>query len=323
MKIEGKEETDLRRMYGKDMSMQAIANYYGVSIGTIWSRFKEYKMSARTLSEIHRRYAINEDFFKMWSKEQAWLYGWALGDGNFTDPTTFRFTLQRGDKEVLEKFKILLKSEHPIYDEIRYDKKYKKNYYKSYIGFTSMKLVAGLRKLSYFDIPDIYLPDFIRGFFEAEGSLTKPHKRYPGFTAVLGQKKRGILDFISQSLKRLNIVRNGSFYHDKKNDVWTLKFNFYDTVQLCHFMYDDCDNLFLKRKKERFEDLMERWKKSKETYKQRWKEKSWVQKHSKKLNNGTITVDEIWQEENKIRKAPIKRSSVLRRINAMGYKTVN
>jgi DNA-binding FrmR family transcriptional regulator len=45
----------------------------------------------------------------------------------------------------------------------------------------------------------------------------------------------------------------------------------------------------------------------------------WLQKYHERIENGTITVDEILEEENKIRELPIKRSSVTRAVNAMGY----
>ncbi|MHC1610100.1 MAG: hypothetical protein ACXQTW_00600 [Candidatus Methanospirareceae archaeon] len=45
----------------------------------------------------------------------------------------------------------------------------------------------------------------------------------------------------------------------------------------------------------------------------------WLQKYRDRIEKGTITVDEILEEENRIREVPIKRSSVTRAINALGY----
>jgi hypothetical protein len=45
----------------------------------------------------------------------------------------------------------------------------------------------------------------------------------------------------------------------------------------------------------------------------------WLQKYRARIEKGEITVDEILEEENKIRSVPIKRSSVTRALNAMGY----
>jgi hypothetical protein len=45
----------------------------------------------------------------------------------------------------------------------------------------------------------------------------------------------------------------------------------------------------------------------------------WLQKYRERIEKGTITVEEILEEENKVRTVPIKRSSVTRAINSMGY----
>jgi len=45
----------------------------------------------------------------------------------------------------------------------------------------------------------------------------------------------------------------------------------------------------------------------------------WLQKYRDRIEAGTITVDEILAEENKGRESPIKRSSVTRAINSMGF----
>ena len=45
----------------------------------------------------------------------------------------------------------------------------------------------------------------------------------------------------------------------------------------------------------------------------------WLQKYRERIEKGEITVDEILEEENALRKVPIKRSSVTRAVNAMGY----
>jgi len=46
---------------------------------------------------------------------------------------------------------------------------------------------------------------------------------------------------------------------------------------------------------------------------------SWVQKYRERIERGTITLEEILEEENKIRDKPIKLSTVRRAINAMGF----
>jgi diacylglycerol kinase len=45
----------------------------------------------------------------------------------------------------------------------------------------------------------------------------------------------------------------------------------------------------------------------------------WLQKYRERIEKGTITVEDILEEENRIRKVPIKLITVTRAINAMGY----
>ena len=47
----------------------------------------------------------------------------------------------------------------------------------------------------------------------------------------------------------------------------------------------------------------------------------WLQKYRERIEKGTITVEEILEEENRIRDKPIKLSTVTRAINAMGFHT--
>jgi hypothetical protein len=46
---------------------------------------------------------------------------------------------------------------------------------------------------------------------------------------------------------------------------------------------------------------------------------AWLQKYREGIEKGTITVEDILEAENKIRKVPIKLSTVTRAINTMGY----
>ncbi|MCW3134646.1 MAG: hypothetical protein N2V78_09990 [Methanophagales archaeon] len=45
----------------------------------------------------------------------------------------------------------------------------------------------------------------------------------------------------------------------------------------------------------------------------------WLQKYRERIEKGTITVEDILEEENRIRKTPIKLITVTRAINTMGY----
>lgn len=266
---EGIEESELRYMHNvMQMSQRAIANYYGVGQGTVQKRMQECCVKPRTKSDAlvgnergrkSRRYSINEDFFKEWSFWSAWVYGWFLGDGSIASKNTLKFAVAHKDREVLYKIRKALGSEHPIIDISNWDKRYQKYYYASKVCFCSKDIVTDLKKLSYTGMPEACLPSFIRGFFEAEGSVgCYVNNRYLNGLLIkmhFYQSSKSILKFIFEQLKQHNAVTGGSLSKSRAND-WQLTFNLYDSISLYHYIYDNCSGMFLTRKKNKLEEAI-------------------------------------------------------------------
>ena len=236
-------KSDLRRMYEDEgMSQQEIANWYDVNNATISNRTKEFGIKARF------RYSVNEDFFKEWTKESSWLYGWFVGDGYILEERRLGFNLARKDKEVLYKFKKVMESEHPVKDRIvRFGEM-------SYLYIGTIEMVKDLRKLSYEDVPDWHRSDLTRGFFEAEGSvflnIDKRRNDDEHIQTNFAQKDTTILKWIWKVLRDEEVVEGGYL-------GWShLVFGESDSVSLYHYLYDDRGDLYLERKKNRFEELM-------------------------------------------------------------------
>ena len=200
------------------------------------------------------KYAINKSFFKSWSQESAWVYGWFLGDATFTESMRIRVELARDSEEVLRKFKGILDSEQPIKQRERGNSTF------SYIQFYSVELHNDFQELSYLDVPNEYLPDFIRGFFEADGcvrwSKSKLIKRGGAIRACFSQNDHEILEFIHSILLDKGVVQRG-FISQNHNSL-LLEFGIADSVSIYHYLYDDCGDLYSPRKKQKFEELIER-----------------------------------------------------------------
>ena len=255
-RIEGIEEMELRCLHDDEgMSQPSLAEYFNVSRQVIRSRMIEYGIKAHSISEAktgrsvpaRRVYNINEEFFEMWIPESAWAYGWILGDGNYTDSIRIRLWLSAKDEEVLYKIRDVFNSEHPIKRVTRNGRDY------SYILFNSVKLVRDISSLNYIDVPEVYFSDFLRGFFEAEGCVDFNNNT---IRTTITQNDYDILDFIYWCLHDFKIVNGGSLY--QHGNGWNLSFSKYDSISLYHYMYDDCGDMFLARKKERFEEIMEK-----------------------------------------------------------------
>lgn len=257
---------DLEQMYNKEgRTQQYIADYYGVNRWTIISRLKEYNIELRSRSEAmkghkgasYRMYSINEDFFKTWTPESSWLYGWFLGDGYYARGRCIGFVLTRIDREVLEKFKDVLESEHPIKDYEYWNNKTHKYYPVSKITFCSKELVGDLEPLSFYEVPECYFNHALRGFFEAEGSVYW-NKSGNNVGSALTQNDEELLEFIRFELQELKVVKGGSIQPNGNGN--NLVFSVNDSVSLYYYLYNNCNNILLKRKKEKFEELMERHK---------------------------------------------------------------
>lgn len=258
------QKSDLNKMYLDERApIKKIASYYDVSTTTILNRMRLWDIKSRpsNLPNQTRRRNINDIFFKNWNEESAWLYGWAIGDGNFTGKYSLRFGLQRQDKIILERFKNILNSEHPITDYIS------SNCYKSAMSsvqFCSQTLVDDIKHLDITEINNKYFMHFVRGFFEADGSVIldryKNRIKIGGIAVKFSQKKDEILKFLRDKLLNLGITLKGrlNFYKQdsRKNGMWELRYYTHDSLALYDYFYANCGELFLPRKKEKFEMLI-------------------------------------------------------------------
>ncbi len=210
----------------------------------------------------------NEDFFKKWSPEMAYVLGFFAADGNMLKNKRgacfIEFT--NTDKDLLLKIKELICPEHKI--SIRERDKHWKPAYRIQIGSKEIYndlISLGLtekksKKIKFPLVPKKMLAHFIRGYFDGDGSVVVSKFRRSNrggrlYTTILSGFICGCSDFLKvlhQKLKKIAKISGGIlYYHDKG---YRLTFSVKDSSVLYSFMYGDLkDNLFLSRKKEKFE----------------------------------------------------------------------
>lgn len=249
-------QEELQRLHDVEgLSQSKLASYFGVSVNVIHRRIHDYNIQPHDGGFGSRQYTLNEEFFDTWTPESSWVYGWALGDGNFTTRKELCFMLSEKDEEVLYKLSEVLGSNAPIKnrDALCADGMLASRP-ASRIRFHSMKLATSINELSYMDIPYKYFSHFARGFFEAEGSV---YWHRGMIESSMSQNDEDMLDFIRWCLTDLNVVKGGWLHRVGINkEGWKLGFSVRDTVSLYHYMYDNCGNMFLKRKKEKMEEMI-------------------------------------------------------------------
>lgn len=212
---------------------------------------------------------FDKDFFKKWSSEMAYVLGFLAADGYvYKNPRGSCYVcFCSTDREILEKIKLVLKSNHTI--GIRNKKlknKFWKNLYVLQIG--SKEVVSHLKKfgivqnksliIKFPKIPPKLLNHFVRGYFDGDGgvsfinSFRKDRDRY--YKNLLTSFTSGSKEFLVGLHKSLNkYIQGGSLSGGK--DCFHLSFSKNSSIALFKFMYNNIDsNLFLERKFNTFKE---------------------------------------------------------------------
>jgi len=200
-----------------------------------------------------RRYNVNHNFFKEWTPEMAYVLGWFFSDGNVSHKKEdISIHLNQKDHYILEKISGLMGSNRPISTFSN----------SSYLRINSKILANDLigigcipRKSLTLKFPDIkyeFLPHFIRGYFDGDGSIhfNKPNTIKITFIST----KKFLLD-LQKSLNDILNVKIGPLQSHHK--MWIALYYGDDARKICNWMYKNSKDLYLRRKRDRFDRHIE------------------------------------------------------------------
>lgn len=211
---------------------------------------------------------LNQDFFKKWSQEMAYVLGFFAADGsmlqNKRGSCFIEFTST--DNLLLEHIQKVCGSSHKISERPSRNNKWKQQYRLQIgskewfldltaLGFTQHKS----HTLMLPNIPDKYFGAFVRGYFDGDGCVYFKELEFAD-----REKKRWILmtlftsgsqDFLNELLVQLRPygIQGGSL--GKKERGMDLRFSHKDSLALYRLMYHTAptSDLFLPRKREKLE----------------------------------------------------------------------
>lgn len=220
----------------------------------------------------YRKYFFDFDFFEKIDNElKAYWLGFLYADGcilpvNKYGEQEFKLALAKEDLEILEHFKEDLHSTYPIREDRSKHEKDPSHQIQVLLSQRSQKTVEDLKKLGCVErksliltfpteeqVPSQFIYDFIRGYFDGDGSITGNDR---GYNIIFV----GTEDFIK---KLSTYFSGGSIYQDKrKTNSWyyNLGGNL-QVIQAYHLMYDN-KTRFLKRKYEKFQTLLSKYSES-------------------------------------------------------------
>lgn len=248
-------------------SLEDVAKIYNVSRVAVYKRLKKYDIKQRSKSEARieaqkqgklpqQFFDIDENFFTSWSPEMAYVLGLIITDGCISK--TGVISLSMNDRELLEKVKKVMGSEHNITPS-----KHQKGLY--YFHFAREKLVEDLYKFGIFprksltvkfpDVPQAFLANFIRGVFDGDGSVffDKRSQKFPLRSKFVSGSKN-FIEGLEKNLIFLGMPKR-TIYRQKTKNARSYMFIFAhrDSLKLFDILYKNAQNgLFLERKYKRF-----------------------------------------------------------------------
>lgn len=200
-------------------------------------------------SQNSRKYNINQDYFKTWSRNMAYILGFWFADGCIYRGRMFDITIHKKDKYILKQIANELKYEGNLYDYV--DRQASRLNFSCVTIYNDIVSLGGKENksldINFPEVPTEYLPDFIRGYFDGDGSicLIKNKRINTSFCS-------GSINFLNQLwdiLKKEAGITGGSINLNNSSLVFGKR----DSIKLGKYMYKDNPELFLSRKREKFD----------------------------------------------------------------------
>lgn len=204
-----------------------------------------------------RKYTLNEYFFDKWTSEMAYVLGFWFADGYMRKEKSYRIVFSSNDYELMQQIRRVLGSSHPLRRQI-HDKTLQMIIHSKYM-YKKLSKLGGLRNKSLImdfpDIPSKYLKDFIRGYFDGDGSVfyvnylsTKNNKPYKELRSNFTSGSRKFLEKLMRILNKeigLTIKKLSKYSQDHS---LKLGYGTQDTQTLLKFIYYPNFSIGLKRK---------------------------------------------------------------------------
>lgn len=204
------------------------------------------------------KYKINYNFFKNWSRHMAYVLGCLFADGNLENSPYIRGKYTRfasTDQPFVKNIKKLMGSGHTIV-KINPNGNRKIKYY---IRIGSHSVYNDLESLGLFPkksltmsfpkIPSSFVPDFIRGYFDGDGSVVidKYKKNSKRLKTIFTSGSKQFLQSLDECLQKYCNINGPNFYNSHRS--FQLVYRTSKAEKVLAFIYNDLeDRLYLRRK---------------------------------------------------------------------------
>lgn len=250
---EGYTDEMIMEMFNRGDKVSAIAELVGIGPRSI--RNVVYKSGTTSIKKTrNRKYKVHEDFFKTWSNEMAYVLGLIASDGCVTkNPKGMNTQWQiiQSDKEFLKKILKTIGSTHKITKDNR------STAYRFFIGSVEMVddlICLGIepnksKTIEMPRVPKQYISHFLRGIIDGDGWI---HHR--GYTMNITSASPKFADSILNIFLSLRLnARIKSQISEGGTRIYRITVSGkQDVLRLSDWLYEDCEELYLPRKREAF-----------------------------------------------------------------------
>lgn len=242
----------------KEYSCTKAAKELGLDQQSLSSRLKKY-YGITFLPDGKKE--INSNFFdNIDTEEKAYWLGFFFADGYIDNKNGFDLVLCEEDYEHVKKFKEALKSKHKIgLKNVKLDNKIfkacrlnikDKNIHNKLIEYgcvNNKSLVVEFPNINIFTKKRL-IKDFIRGYFDGNGSIGIDKKGY--YKVQITSGSYAFLETLSLLLDDLNI-KSYIYHTEKRKNVYDLKFQKENRDKFLKYIYRK-STIYLDRKYEKY-----------------------------------------------------------------------
>ncbi len=233
------------------LNKSSIARKLGVSRTSVSNYFKKYGIVGNPRG-FNKKYYAKDNFFSEWSSEMAYCLGFIAADGHIWKNRFFiTIGISKDDYKVLEFIKNCISPDSLVRNNS------KKNQVQ--ICIHSKQIWEDLQNLGIkhdktfnmeidFDIPEKFWGDYLRGFFDGDGSIWQTIFKKGGkpyYYANFSCASKKYLEYIQ---KRLNFGK----IRTVRKKYFELKFNQRECLKLYEILYKNKSGFKLDRKHDRF-----------------------------------------------------------------------
>lgn len=269
--LSSEEIQEIISLYQEGVSSSKLQKQFRLQYHDIKEILLAQGIQVRTHRESRIKYKRNENYFsQIDTPEKAYWLGFIYADGFITKRTNGNpvFGLTLGEKEPLENLNKCLESNKPI-GEYKKVNSYSDKSIEYKLAFNSSKMVEDLERWGVVEnktfklqfptfLSESLIPHFVRGYFDGDGSVflhiqKVNNKEY----VMLGVQFAGIEQFLRQLATHINAENKVYRDNRKQTDCWKIQLQSnIECLKLYHYMYKDANNLFLSRKKNKFDDFI-------------------------------------------------------------------